>query len=46
MTNRGYPAGWTKEDQEAEEEYLKAGLFDWNALKKWKFWIRKEWWCE
>ncbi|ORX37080.1 hypothetical protein BD324DRAFT_656291 [Kockovaella imperatae] len=44
MKNRGYPKGWTKEDEDAEQEYLKTGLFDWNELKRWRFWIRKEWW--
>lgn len=42
----GYPEGWTKEDEEAEREFMKRGMIDWNELKSWRFWIRKEWWCE
>ena len=42
----GYPEGWTKEDEEAEREYLKEGLFKWKDMRSWRFWIRKEWWCE
>lgn len=41
-----YPEGWTKEDEEAEREFMKRGMIDWNELKSWRFWIRKEWWCE
>lgn len=40
------PPGWTKEDEEAEREFLKAGLFNWRELSDWRFWIRLEWWCE
>lgn len=40
------PEGWTKEDEEAEKEFLKAGLFNWRELSDWRFWIRLEWWCE
>ncbi|WWC62935.1 uncharacterized protein I303_105533 [Kwoniella dejecticola CBS 10117] len=39
-----YPAGWTKEDEEAEREFLKKGMVDWKKLSAWRFWIRKEWW--
>ncbi|OXG72222.1 cytoplasmic protein [Cryptococcus neoformans A2-102-5] len=39
-----YPEGWTKEDEEAEREFMKRGMIDWNELKSWRFWIRKEWW--
>ncbi|WVQ84285.1 hypothetical protein IAT38_006437 [Cryptococcus sp. DSM 104549] len=38
------PEGWTKEDEEAEKEFLSKGMVDWNVLKSWRFWIRKEWW--
>ena len=40
------PAGWTKEDEEAEREFMSRGLIDWQDMKHWKFWFRKEWWCE
>lgn len=40
-----YPEGWTKEDEEAEREFMKRGMVDWDELKSWRFWIRKEWWC-
>lgn len=40
------PDGWTKEDEEAEKAFLKAGLFNWRELSNWRFWIRLEWWCE
>ncbi|WVO25065.1 uncharacterized protein IAS62_006450 [Cryptococcus decagattii] len=40
----GYPEGWTKEDEDAEREFMKRGMFDWDELKSWRFWIRKEWW--
>lgn len=40
------PPGWTKEDEEAEKEFLKQGMFDWKALMGWRYWIRKEWWGE
>ncbi|KAK6907837.1 hypothetical protein I203_101838 [Kwoniella mangroviensis CBS 8507] len=39
-----YPEGWTKEDEDAEREFLKKGMFDWKKLTGWRFWIRKEWW--
>ncbi|WVW85051.1 hypothetical protein I302_107087 [Kwoniella bestiolae CBS 10118] len=39
-----YPDGWTKEDEDAEREFLKKGMFDWKKLTGWRFWIRKEWW--
>jgi hypothetical protein len=39
------PDGWTKEDEEAEKEFLKAGLFNWRDLYSWRFWLRLEWWC-
>nr|XP_031864511.1 uncharacterized protein CI109_000426 [Kwoniella shandongensis]KAA5531583.1 hypothetical protein CI109_000426 [Kwoniella shandongensis] len=38
------PEGWTQEDEDAEREFLKKGMIDWNELKSWRFWIRKEWW--
>ena len=38
------PENWTKEDEEAEREFLRKGLFDWKALMGWRYWIRKEWW--
>jgi hypothetical protein len=41
-----FPPGWTAEDEAAEKEFMKSGMFDWNSMKKWRFWIRKEWWCE
>ena len=41
-----YPPGWSKEDEEAEKEFLRQGLFNWNEMKSWRFWVRKEWWCE
>lgn len=40
-----YPEGWTKEDEEAEREFMKRGMVDWDELKSWRFWIRREWWC-
>jgi len=40
------PPGWTKEDEEAERLFLAQGMFDWQSMKSWRFWIRKEWWCE
>lgn len=40
------PENWTKEDEEAEKEFLRKGLFDWKALMGWRYWIRKEWWGE
>lgn len=40
------PAGWSKEDEEAEREFMRKGLFDWKALMGWRYWIRKEWWGE
>lgn len=40
------PPGWTKEDEEAEKQFLAQGMFDWQSMKSWRFWIRKEWWCE
>lgn len=40
-----YPEGWTKEDEDAEREFMKRGMVDWDELKSWRFWIRKEWWC-
>ncbi|WWC88340.1 uncharacterized protein L201_003250 [Kwoniella dendrophila CBS 6074] len=39
-----YPEGWTKEDEDAEREFLKKGMIDWKQLSGWRFWIRKEWW--
>ncbi|KAI5448871.1 hypothetical protein NCC49_006058 [Naganishia albida] len=27
-----------------EKEMLKRGMFDWNEMRRWRFWIRKEWW--
>ncbi|KAL0240671.1 hypothetical protein I308_106470 [Cryptococcus tetragattii IND107] len=39
-----YPEGWTKEDEEAEREFMKRGMVDWDELKSWRFWIRREWW--
>ncbi|WWC71080.1 uncharacterized protein I206_105033 [Kwoniella pini CBS 10737] len=41
---KGYPTGWTKEDEEAEREFLSKGMIDWKKLSGWRFWIRKEWW--
>lgn len=41
-----FPPGWTTEDEAAEREFIKSGMFDWNAMRSWRFWIRKEWWCE
>ncbi|BEJ10710.1 hypothetical protein CspHIS471_0101320 [Cutaneotrichosporon sp. HIS471] len=38
------PDGWTKEDEEEEKVFLKAGLFCWRDLYSWRFWIRLEWW--
>ncbi|KAK8858887.1 hypothetical protein IAR55_003118 [Kwoniella newhampshirensis] len=38
------PEGWTKEDEDAEREFLKKGMIDWVELRSWRFWIRKEWW--
>lgn len=29
-----------------EKEMLKRGMFDWNEMRRWRFWIRKEWWGE
>jgi hypothetical protein len=50
MTGRakgeGYPEGWTKEDEEAEREFLARGMIDWDQMKSWRYWIRTEWWCE
>ncbi|RSH90810.1 Tlg2-vesicle protein [Saitozyma podzolica] len=40
----GYPEGWTKEDEEAEREFLSRGMIDWDQMKSWRYWIRKEWW--
>ncbi|WVQ96249.1 hypothetical protein IAU59_003353 [Kwoniella sp. CBS 9459] len=40
----GRPEGWTKEDEEAEREFLSKGLVNWNELRTWRFWFRKEWW--
>ncbi|WVF68719.1 hypothetical protein IAT40_003491 [Kwoniella sp. CBS 6097] len=40
----GRPEGWTKEDEDAEREFLSKGMVDWNELKSWRFWFRKEWW--
>ncbi|TYJ53388.1 hypothetical protein B9479_005988 [Cryptococcus floricola] len=39
-----YPEGWTKEDEEEERQFLSQGMIDWNELKQWRYWIRKEWW--
>ncbi|WVQ73516.1 hypothetical protein IAR50_003088 [Cryptococcus sp. DSM 104548] len=39
-----YPEGWTKEDEEAEKQFLSQGMIDWDEMKRWKFWIRKDWW--
>lgn len=41
-----YPEGWTKEDEEAEKEFLRQGLVNWKKMGSWRFWLRKEWWCE
>lgn len=41
-----YPEGWSKKDEEAEKEYLATGMINWKEMTSWKFWIRKEWWCE
>lgn len=27
-----------------EKEMLKRGMFNWNEMRRWRFWIRKEWW--
>ncbi|OCF43524.1 hypothetical protein I317_02674 [Kwoniella heveanensis CBS 569] len=40
----GRPDNWTKEDEDAEREFLSKGLVNWNELKTWRFWFRKEWW--
>nr|ODN91014.1 hypothetical protein L204_05855 [Cryptococcus depauperatus CBS 7855] len=40
-----YPEGWTKEDEAAEKEFMERGMIDWDEMKKWRFWIRLEWWC-
>ena len=45
-TPEDFPPGWTAEDEAAEKEFIKSGMFDWNAMRSWRFWIRKEWWCE
>ncbi|ORY31839.1 snare associated Golgi protein-domain-containing protein [Naematelia encephala] len=39
-----YPEGWSEEDEEAEREFMRKGMFDWEEMRSWKFWIRKEWW--
>ncbi|EIW67590.1 hypothetical protein TREMEDRAFT_74454 [Tremella mesenterica DSM 1558] len=44
LPSRMRSARWTKEDEEAEREFLRKGLVDWHAVKSWRFWIRKEWW--
>lgn len=41
-----YPEGWTKEDEDAEREFVAEGLFDWKDVRSWRFWIRKKWICE
>lgn len=42
----GYPDWWTMEDEEAERQYLQQGMFNWKEMGSWRFWFRKEWWCE
>lgn len=37
---------WTKEDEEAEAAFAKEGMFDWKQLKRWRWWLRAQWWCE
>jgi hypothetical protein len=44
LNNEGYPANWTKEDEEAEREFLAKGMVNWREMRSWRFWIRKEWW--
>lgn len=29
-----------------EEEMLKRGMINWREMRRWRFWIRKEWWGE
>ena len=41
-----YPEGWSKEDEEAEREFVARGLVNWGEMRSWRFWIRKEWWSE
>jgi hypothetical protein len=35
-----------RELDEEEKAMLKRGMINWNELKSWRFWIRKEWICE
>ncbi len=30
---------------EEAKELAKTGVFDWNAMMKWRYWIRREWLC-
>lgn len=41
-----YSLRWTEEDREAECEMLNKGLIDRRRLKDWRYWFRKELWCE
>lgn len=41
-----HPPSFTAEDIQAEKEYMQQAMFDWRELSSWRFWIRKEWWCE
>lgn len=29
-----------------EKEMLKRGMFNWDEMRRWRYWIRKEWWGE
>jgi len=40
------PEGWSKEDEEAEREFMAKGLVSWGEMRSWRFWIRKEWWSK
>jgi hypothetical protein len=32
-----------EKEAELERQMLEKGMVDWKAMKRWRFWIRKEW---
>jgi hypothetical protein len=41
-----FPPEYTEEDKHKEAEFMQNGLVNWDDVKNWRTWIRKEWWRE
>lgn len=46
VDKEGLPEGWTQEDEEAERAFRAEQMFDWDKMRDWRFWLRREWICE